>query len=423
MKVLWFTNTPANATEYLKDGPVGGGWLKALDRVLKKDVDLHVAFYYPKMEQPFRFESTSYYPIKRKNWKFFALVSILWERLIDNQDLEKYLNIIDMVKPDIIHIHGTENSFSCIIPHIKIPVVISIQGCITVYYHKFDNGFTILDQLSSCLNFSKSFRQFLWNKSFFRIKNDFRKMRSREQKNLSYTEYIIGRTDWDRRISSVLAPMSHYYHSDELLRDAFYYFSWEPAKKSKVIIHSTTGNSTYKGFETLCEALFILSSIKEIQFEWQIVGVYPTDNIVKVTKNKLKGQFPISGLNFLGEINEDKLLEKLCNADIYVSPSHIENSSNSLCEALLIGMPTIASFAGGTGSLITDKEDGILVQDGDPWALAGAILELVRNPNTARSYGRKAREKALKRHNHETIVRELKLVYEQIIGDYYNQAL
>ena len=92
-------------------------------------------------------------------------------------------------------------------------------------------------------------------------------------------------------------------------------------------------------------------------------------------------------------------------------PSHIENSPNSLCEAMLLGMPCIATFAGGTGSMIKDRETGLVVQDGDPWALAGAVIELIENESMIKKISTNARNIALKRHN-------IKEVKNQVIGAY-----
>lgn len=417
MKVLWFSNTSANALEYLKEGPVGGGWLKSLDRALQSEVELHIAFYYPKTDKSFQYQATTYHPIGKGNWKLKALLGIFWERHIDQQDLPKYLKIINFVNPDVIHIHGTENPFACIIQNIRVPVVVSIQGCITVYHHKFLSGFTKKSLRASIYYRGKGLKQFVRKKSFIRSLKEFEKIKKREQQNLKITKYIIGRTAWDRRITLVLAPQRVYYHCDELLRDTFYERIWKyNVGEQKLVIHTTNGDSPYKGFETLCESLTILNTLKGIQIEWQVAGISSDDSIVKVTKNKLKRRFPESGLLYLGNLNETGLVESLCKAQIYVSPSHIENSPNSLCEAMILGMPCIATFAGGTGSLLEDGEEGILIQDGDPWALAGAILELYHNPAVAQQYGRKARERAMKRHNQDRVVKSYIDIYNDIIN-------
>jgi len=419
MKVLWFSNTSANAVEHLKEGPVGGGWLKSLDKALQQKVELHIAFYFPKRNESFKYLDTTYHPISKGNWRLKAVLGLFWSRIVYQQDFLKYLNIINLVNPDIIHIHGTENPFGYIISKINIPVVVSIQGCMTVYHHKFLSGFTKKNLSVSIWHRGKGLKQFIRKKSFNRSLKEFEKKKTREQQNLKFTSYIIGRTAWDRRITSVLAPDRVYYHCDELLRDAFYKHIWEyNGGRKKLVIQTTNSNSPYKGFETICETLHILNTIKDIQIEWQVAGISSGDSIVRVTRNKLKHKFPESGLIYLGNLNENKLVELLCKAQIYVSPSHIENSPNSLCEAMILGLPCIATFAGGTGSLLKDGEEGILIQDGDPWALAGAIIELYNNPTLANQYGRNARERALKRHDPDKVVKSYIDVYNDIIKRY-----
>lgn len=60
----------------------------------------------------------------------------------DNKDhlskdlIYNYQKAINDFKPDIIHVHGTENNFGLIREHIdsNIPIVCSIQGLINPYY-------------------------------------------------------------------------------------------------------------------------------------------------------------------------------------------------------------------------------------------------------------------------------------------------
>jgi glycosyltransferase involved in cell wall biosynthesis len=417
MRVLWFANAPANATEYLpeysKDGLFGGGWLKSIDKALQTKVDLHIAFYYPKRNDPFKYLNTTYHPIGNKNWKLVAIKEIFWQRFINQQDLSKYLKIVNLVEPDIIHIHGTENPFGCIIGKTDVPVVTSIQGDIIVIQHKYFSGIEH-KYLNTTLPLSIGFRRILLGTNFRHNYRSFIKMKKREERNLLNSKYIIGRTDWDRRIISIQAPGSLYFHGGEILRDSFYQTKWtlhEP--KERIIIHTTTSNSFCKGLETLCQALFELNKLG-IKVDWCITGIKENDLIVKIVKKKLKNKYPVNGLRFLGNQTEQQLAEFLLETDIYVMPSHIENSPNSLCEAMLLGMPCIATFAGGTGSMLKDGEEGIMIQDGDPWALAGAILELYRDPLKAQKYGQNARQRALIRHDKETITNGLIEIYQNI---------
>jgi glycosyltransferase involved in cell wall biosynthesis len=114
-------------------------------------------------------------------------------------------------------------------------------------------------------------------------------------------------------------------------------------------------------------------------------------------------------------MNAAQLLKAELDADIFVHPSHIDNSPNSVCEAMLIGMPVIATCTGGTGSLLTDGEEGILIQDGDPHSLAGVLMELVKDPAYAAELGKNARERAIKRHDPDQITDNLINIYTSLI--------
>jgi len=413
MRILWFSNTPANADEYFNSELKGsGGWLKALDQALQAHVELHIAFYM-QHDKIFKYKNTFYYPIKTKQNLFGKVLNRFITYVTDAEDLTQYLAIIDQVKPDIIHIHGTENPFACIIPHTNIPVIVSIQGNITACLHKFCSGFEKRFLYVKNRKIA-SLKDFFFPEAFSFSYKLFNKMQKREAKNLVLTKNIIGRTIWDKRITRIQAPDSSYYHGDEILRDSFYQYQWTPHSSGKTIIHTTLGNSFYKGFETLCMALSKLNAIG-LDCKWQVAGIDNNDLIVKVTKKKLKSDYPSKGLILLGSINENSLIARIMEADIYVMTSHIDNSPNSLCEAMIIGMPCISTFAGGVASLLKDGEEGILIQDGDPWAMAGAVLEMLNNKDRTIQLGKNARNVALQRHNKDRIVNALLKIYESII--------
>ena len=416
MKVLWFSNSPASGAEYLKSGGLGGGWLSSLDRLLGQRIELHVAFYYPKFETPFVHNGIHYYPICKKNWKLQWVKSVLFDPSFGDQDLSTYLQIIDTVKPDIIHILGTENQFGVMTTHTQVPVAVSIQGNITVYKQKFFSG--IERTYSHKRNYTSLF-EWLISRSFYQNFCRFEKMSVIERKCLVNSMFVIGRTHWDRRIMSVMAPKATYYHNDEILRPGFYEKNWRKIRTEKLIIHTTNGNSIYKGFETLCEALYELNQ-HGIPVEWRVAGVKESDQIVGIVKRVLKDRFPQKGLKLMGGLNETQLVDCLLEADMYVMPSHIENSPNNLCEAMILGMPCIATYAGGTGSLMTDGVDGVLIQDGDPWVMAGAIIELYNDQEKAYRYGERARYRALKRHYPKSIVDGLIQIYQDVINSNSN---
>jgi glycosyltransferase involved in cell wall biosynthesis len=413
MRVLWFSNTPANADEFIGHQLKGtGGWLKSLDYMIQEKVDLHVAFYYKDKCESFMYLQTHYHPIFDASFKLINRIKNLFlTRITFNEDLDKYLEIINKVKPDIIHIHGTELPFGYIIGKTKVPVVISIQGNITVYTHKFFSG---LEKENLPLNFPMSglfFSAGIFNKTY----KKFKKWAPEEQLILKKCKNIIGRTDWDYRISKVLSPNSKYFYVSEILRNAFYKEPLKIASKDKFVISTTNGNNFYKGFETLCESLYLLNQSHHNNIEWRVAGISQTDAIVKITKKKLGNKYPNKNLIFLGSLDENSLRQNLLESDLYVMTSHIENSPNNLSEAMILGIPCIATFAGGTGTLIDNNVNGLLIQAGDPYVMAGAILDLKSQPSKMADIGRNARSEAMRRHDPRKIVDDLISTYQSVI--------
>ncbi|MCE1169534.1 MAG: glycosyltransferase family 4 protein [Sphingobacteriia bacterium] len=414
MKVLWFSNTPANGDTYLNlELRETGGWLKSLDCVIQTKVELHVAFYSSNSEN-FKYKNTFYHPIKINNSLIAKIIRTIFRRFTEDFDLNEYLAIIRLVNPDIIHIHGTEGPFLCILRKTNIPIVISIQGNLTVITHKYFDGLEKEYLNIKKFNFN-SISGILFPYSFKRGYLRFIQRQIIEERNLRDAKYIMGRTRWDFRISRILAPASSYFLEDRILRSSFYCNVWKPHNCRHIsIIHTTIGNIFYKGFETLCLALFELNRIG-FCCEWRVAGISEDDLIVKITKRKLGRNYPVHGLKFLGKLNEKELLSALIYADMYVMTSHIENNVNSLCEAMIIGMPCISTFVGGVGSLIIDEEEGVLIQSGDPWAMSGAILELSMDKHKGYRLGLNARIKALIRHDKERISTSIVDNYSKII--------
>jgi glycosyltransferase involved in cell wall biosynthesis len=227
----------------------------------------------------------------------------------------------------------------------------------------------------------------------------------------------MGRTDWDRRMVSVLSRNSKYFHCDEIMRPGFYLQqSVQEKKHADYIILTTIRSPIYKGLETVFECKKILNEMNfQSKILWKIAGINKTDEISYLMERKYRSTFDENGIQLLGSLQESNLIEEMLGADLFVHPSHIDNSPNSVCEAMMLGMPVIATSVGGIPSIIENNTDGLLVQDGDPYAMAGAIMEMKENRDCDIKYGKNAQKKALIRHDKNKIVNNLLNIYESVL--------
>lgn len=417
MKVLWFTLTPCGADYILKNKINTAGWLTALESEIKKqkNIQLTVCFFHDKQVDPFVFENVTYYPIK-KSISYGRVLSIISNRILsnfnvlDNKVLPKLVKIINLVGPDLIHIHGTEECFGLIQKHIKTPVVISMQGLLNPYKEKYFAGIS-----SAKASFFESFLSKLaLNSTKYKFKL-FSKWAKREKEILNLSSNLIGRTDWDRRVSRILATKSNYFVGNEILRASFYSQTWSKEKFSKKLqIVTIMSNGLYKGLETLMKTSLLLKECG-FNFTWNVIGQNNNAEYPKIVSKMLGFNFIDINIDMLGAKTESEVVDILCKSDLYCQVSHIENSPNSVCEAMLLGMPIVASNAGGTESILENKIEGVLVQSGEPYSLAGAIVELSEDFELCKQYGKNARTKALARHDKDIIVNNYIEIYKEII--------
>ncbi len=413
IKILWFTNTPSLSENKTSKHVVGGGWIMSLEAAIKKyieNVALYVVFEGGK-EDTFIYEGTTYFSVNKARTNVFQRKFLLSkkERKNDAYQIPKFLKIIEEVKPDVIHVHGSEKNFGLVASYVRIPVVMSIQGLLTVYRYKYFSGI-YEDNLKK-----KSIPRFVYNQYVsYCIRS------KRELKMIESIKYFFGRTFWDRNIVKLISPQSKYYLINRIIRDKFYTVNWKCSRNESepIILVSTMRDNIYKGFETI---LFTARILKErgIDFYWKIAGISKDNFLIKMFKDDFRKVQ--ANIKLLGKLNEEELSKLLCNSDVYIQASRIENSPNGLAEAMLIGMPCVASFVGGTGTYISHYKDGILVQDGDAWIMAGVIKELIDNKELAFQLARNAKNTAKKRNNSKDVALQIFSAYLDIIDHYHHK--
>jgi glycosyltransferase involved in cell wall biosynthesis len=95
-------------------------------------------------------------------------------------------------------------------------------------------------------------------------------------------------------------------------------------------------------------------------------------------------------VHFLGYRNDVEALVSLF--DVGVLCSKVETHGISLIEMMASGVPVIAPNVGGIPEIVRDGETGRLVPQGDPAALAQAVIRLLKNPILARQLGNSGKQ-------------------------------
>jgi len=418
MKILWFTNTPSKYDQ----GSIayhGGGWIESLEELVtnQENIELAVSFFHKKGFEKEKRGSTTYYPILRKSQKkspFTSVINGLVGRIeSEPKIIPNLLKIVEDFKPDIVHVFGTEEVFATIQKYTNIPVVIHLQGLITPCLNAY------FPPNTSSLDFILSRRYFFKNltgRGVFALFLRFQNQAKREKLHLVNSKFLMGRTNWDFSISSIYAPNSHYFHINEVLRPVFYdIVKKEYNLKNSITIISTLSEAIYKGIDVVLKCANVLKQDTNIKFKWQIIGLDESSDLLNYFISSLKIYPSEVNVEFVGKKNSNELIALLKDADLFVHPSYIDNSPNSVCEAQIIGLPVIACNVGGVSTIVEHEKTGILVPANGVFEIVSTIINYVKEPDKYFVIGRKGREFALYRHNTENIVNNLLDAYLKII--------
>ena len=166
-------------------------------------------------------------------------------------------------------------------------------------------------------------------------------------------------------------------------------------------IISTLSSSIYKGIDLVLKTAYLLKKKLGNTFDWQIIGLHKDNKLVRFFEYCLKKRFKDCNVSFIGVLSESELIKSLQQANIFIHPSYIDNSPNSVCEAQILGMPVIACNVGGTSTLIEHEQNGILVPANAPYELAHNIMLLANDKIKSEQLGTQARISAMERHRSE----------------------
>ena len=419
MKVLWLTCTAAGASKIVNHSAPGRGWIASLSDLMKADdnIKLAVAFFDNfRTDFKFEYEGIIYYPMKDKlssrvNQVKLRLMGELWDT-----NLPGIQNVIEDFKPDIIQIFGTESGMGDIVGNTNVPTIIHLQGLINPYVLQWlPKNISLMSIL-----FKSKIRELIVKRDLVSEFSQFKKIGRREENLIKKTEYVFGRTAWDERFVCLINPGIKYFHCDEVLRPIFYENAgkWQEHTSDILRIVTTINAEMYKGLDMVLETATILKNKTSLQFEWIIIGLNKENRILKMMEINKKVRFKNTSIIFKGVKQGQELISELLGSNLFIHPSHIDNSPNSVCEAMLLGMPVIAGYVGGIPSLIENQYNGLLYNSYDPFDLAGLIVQCATNNKSQMAkMGRNANITALKRHDSTTIVSKIKETYKLILAE------
>lgn len=330
--------------------------------------------------------------------------------------VEEQLTISDY---DVIHLWGLEYRYmDDIISFLSEKqfldrTILSVQGICTYVGKHYCDG------LPSAIVKRRTIRDLIKNDSLLKQKKRFMNRGEMECQLVEKLRNISGRTEFDYAFVNGIADVK-YYHCMEGLRKGFYQHMWELDKCKKNRIFISQGYYPIKGLHILLEAVNMLQK-DFADIEIAVAGILPIpekkykDTAYAKYLRKLIRQYQLKNkINFLGLLNEEEIIQEYLKCNVFVMPSTIENSPNSVAEAMMLGVPVVASNVGGVSDLIRHAETGFLYQWNAPYMLAHFLKQVLNNPQTGKRVGDNARRVAVERYDIEKIIERWDCIYGEI---------
>ena len=324
---------------------------------------------------------------------------------------------------DVIHVMGTEygHSLSAVLAAEECGLLnktaISIQGLIS-----YIARYTFADLPSKVIN-GWTIRDIIRQNNMRKSKETLELRGKYEMEALGKVGHIIGRTDWDRACTMEINPNAKYHFCNETLRKEFYTGQWNYDKCDKHSIFVSQMYPSIKGFHYMLEALDVIKRFYP-DVKLHVTGESPLCNswLDRQKRStyvnyieKLIGKYHLEKqIEFHGILSAGEMKERYLSANVFCSPSAIENSPNSVGEAMMLGTPVVSSDVGGVKNLLIHGQDGYTYQHNAPYMLAYYIMKLFEDVEACATFSENARKHAQITHNEKNNLNAIMTVYKKI---------
>ncbi len=415
MKVFWLVNTPLpeGAAALGLKAPPGGSWLSAQAACLRGRCELVVCHVTGKVKRRERVEAGGVAHIFLPN----AMDSLrsAFEALLAEE------------KPDVVHVHGTEYEPNTLLVDVcGGKCAVSLQGIMTEYAKHYDDGLPArFERVNPAVALMK---KLFYADSVALGKQAFARQGVLEVAALEKAAYILGRTAWDKAFAQQTAPAAQYRHVGENLRGEFYEArAWEEEACEKHSIFVSQASYPIKGFHMLLAALPALAE-QYPDIHVYVGGARPFtfgNRALDAAKNLffeyhryVDGLIKQNGLaryiTYTGPLDAWGMVTQFRRCNVFLSPASIENSPNSVGEAMMLGVPVVASDVGGVSSMLVDGDEGLLYGFGDTGAMAEKIGAVFNDAHLAKKLSQNARNHAGSTHDRDKNTADLLAVYEEM---------
>ena len=184
-------------------------------------------------------------------------------------------------------------------------------------------------------------------------------------------------------------------------------------KKSDTLKILSVGRPHWiKGYSSAIKALSLLKK-EGVSFHYTIIGGAGDEELMYlINYYSLKNSITLTG-----KVKQEQVFNKMKKASVFLLPSLEEGIANVAVEAMALGTPVISTDCGGMQELITHNQEGWIVPQRDPKALAAQIQAFIRLSNSEiEKIRHAARQKVELEFNEEQMIVGMEKLYEKVLN-------
>lgn len=180
---------------------------------------------------------------------------------------------------------------------------------------------------------------------------------------------------------------------------------------NEIIIGSLGNIRPAKGYDVLLKAAALLEhSSRSYRFVIAGQGKGKLYEDLLALRKKLGLDERVQFLGFI-----DDAADFLANIDLFLSSSTSEGLPLSAIQAMVTALPIVATRCGGYEGLITDQENGVLVEIENPQAIADAIEMVAADPELQKTLSEKARNHAVSTFDIQVMLDAYEQIYSRLV--------
>jgi glycosyltransferase involved in cell wall biosynthesis len=407
MKILVTAGFETLKASSLKGGVLvnTGGWVDELIKYLREHGGLEVGLAVKSNDSVYRkiiSDDIPYYFVPSR--RFNKLLPVV-------KDVE---NVINDFKPDIIWAEGAEVPFAAfffkLFEGIKL---VSIKGVLSDI-----NNYTLGAISLNKSILSLDLLDFILVAELLIRKNILSVSRLKYEKIIyNYANIFVGRTVYDRS-ATLSNHNARYFFLNENIRESFYKEEWNYNNVDKYSIFVSNGIIARKGFHLVLEALKLIERefprIKLYVIGSESVNFRDEISYGGYISRKIKKISPKFEIVWLGSLTSGEMAKQLVKTHVNIIPSLVENSSNSLGEALVVGVPTVISYSGGVSSLATDNIDALFYRATNIEMMAMQIKRLFTSSDLCRELSENAIVNSRELYNKNKFMKDLTIILNSL---------